>query len=501
MTLSIYNTLTRSKEEFRSIEPGKVRMYVCGPTVYDYIHIGNSRPLIFFDAVRRYLEFSGYEVKYVVNFTDVDDKLIKRSEERGVPVPELADTFIAAYLQDAEALRADRALHPRVTENIAEIVAFIAELVAKGAAYESGGDVFFRTKTYPKYGQISHKNLDELQHGIRIEVDERKESPHDFVLWKKAKPGEIRWPSPWGDGRPGWHIECSAMAAKYLGETIDIHGGGEDLEFPHHECEAAQSESLTGKPLARYWMHNRYLNIAGEKMSKSLGNGLTVHAILQSAKPEAVRYVILSTHYRNPINFNDESLRQGEAGIERLNNSFANLAHRLRILTEVKAGWEPIGAQELDERLAWAAEANAGATADEAADEAADAPEAEAVREAALALKDFAERMDDDFNTPDAITAMFDLAAATNKYLLVDQASTEVLQVLRRAFERMDAVLGLLYDAADAAADAAIERLIEERQEARRSRDFSRADEIRSELTERGIILEDTAQGVRWRRK
>ncbi|WP_058300175.1 cysteine--tRNA ligase [Gorillibacterium timonense] len=485
MTLSIYNTLTRTKEEFRPIEPGKVRMYVCGPTVYDYIHIGNSRPVIFFDAVRRYLEFSGYDVKYVVNFTDVDDKLIKRSEERGIPVPELASTYIQAFLKDSEALRADKALHPRVTENIEEIIAFIAGLVENGSAYESGGDVFFRTKAYPKYGQISHKNLDELQHGIRIEVDERKESPHDFVLWKKAKPGEIRWPSPWGDGRPGWHIECSAMAAKYLGETIDIHGGGEDLEFPHHECEAAQSEALTGKPLARYWMHNRYLNIAGEKMSKSLGNGLSVRAILQSAKPEAIRYVILSTHYRNPINFNDESLKQGEAGVERLNNSFTNLIHRLQILTEEKSGWKPDSDEALDALIA-------DGNRDDAE---------ESVREASRALNDFVARMDDDFNTPDAITAMFDLAAATNKYLLAEQASVQVLQILRRGFERMDSVLGLLYSAEPSAEDAEIEQLIEDRQEARRTRNFGRADEIRNELTERGIILEDTPQGIRWRRK
>ncbi|WP_438435336.1 cysteine--tRNA ligase [Gorillibacterium sp. sgz500922] len=497
MTLQIYNTLSRTKEEFRPIEPGKVSMYVCGPTVYDYIHIGNSRPLIFFDTVRRYLEYVGYEVNYVVNFTDVDDKLIKRSLERGVPVPELANTFIDAYLQDARALGAEKALHPRVTENIDEIVAFIAGLVEKGAAYESGGDVFFRTKAFPKYGQLSHKNLDELQHGIRIDVDERKESPHDFVLWKAAKPGEIRWPSPWGEGRPGWHIECSAMAAKYLGETIDIHGGGEDLEFPHHECEAAQSEALTGKPLARYWMHNRYLNIAGEKMSKSLGNGLTVHNILQSAKPEAVRFVILSAHYRSPINFGDESLRQGEAGIERINNSYGNLIHRLRILTEAKTGWQPFTAEKLDAQLAEALQ-TAG-LADE--ERGAETAEAEALRESALALKRFGERMDDDFNTPDAITALFDLTAATNKYLLVDHASIDVLQALKRAFERMDAVLGLLMNAADTGEDAEIERLIEERQEARRSRNFGRADEIRDELAGRGILLEDTAQGVRWRRK
>ncbi|MEO3947960.1 cysteine--tRNA ligase [Gorillibacterium sp. CAU 1737] len=485
MTLSIYNTLSRTKEEFHPIEPGKVKMYVCGPTVYDYIHIGNSRPLVFFDTVRRYLEYAGYEVQYVVNFTDVDDKLIRRSEERGIPVPELASTFIEAYLEDAKKLGDENVIHPRVTENMDEIVSFIAGLVEKGAAYESGGDVFFRTKAFPKYGQISHKNLEELQHGIRIEVDERKESPHDFVLWKKAKPGEIRWPSPWGDGRPGWHIECSAMAAKYLGETIDIHGGGEDLEFPHHECEAAQSEALTGKPLARYWMHNRYLNIKGEKMSKSLGNSLTVQALLKHAKPQALRFVILSTHYRNPINFNDDSLQQGEAGAERLNNSFLSLVHRLQILTESKSGWVPESEEALDAILA--RNEHDG--------------EDESVQEASRAVREFEARMNDDFNTPDAITAMFDLATATNKYLLVEQASLTVLQVLERAFLRMDSVLGLLFEQEATDDDAGIERLIVERQEARRSRDFKRADEIRDELAVRGILLEDTAQGIRWRRK
>jgi cysteinyl-tRNA synthetase len=497
MTLHIYNTWSRTKEEFRPIEPGRASMYVCGPTVYDYIHIGNSRPLIFFDTVRRYLDYIGYKVTYVVNFTDVDDKLIKRSAERGIPVPELANTFIEAYLEDAKALGAENALHPRVTENIDEIVAFIAGLVDKGAAYESGGDVFFRTKAFPKYGQLSHKHLDELQHGIRIDVDERKESPHDFVLWKQAKPGEIRWPSPWGDGRPGWHIECSAMAAKYLGPTIDIHGGGEDLEFPHHECEAAQSEALTDQPLAHYWMHNRYVNMAGEKMSKSLGNVLTVHEALKTTKPQAIRFAMLSTHYRNPIQLNEESLPQAEAGVERLNNSYGNLDHRLRMLTGARSGWSPLSPEALDERL------KAAGQMLPATDQMpiVETPEAEALQAAGDALALFGQRMDDDFNTPDAITALFDLAAATNKYLRVDHASVEALQLLKRAFERMDTVLGLLYPTSCTDEDAEIERLIEARQEARRSRDFKRADELRDELTSCGILLEDTPQGIRWRRK
>ena len=310
--------------------PGKVKMYVCGPTVYDYIHIGNARPAIFFDVVRRYLESLGYDVNYMVNFTDVDDKLIRKAEQLGTTVPEVAERFIAAFYENIEGLGIHKAtINPRVTENIPEIIALIEELVANGHAYENGGDVFFRTSSFPDYGKLSHQNLEELQLGIRIGVDERKENGQDFVLWKAAKPGEINWASPWGQGRPGWHIECSAMARKYLGDTLDIHGGGHDLQFPHHECEIAQSESVTGKPLANYWMHNGYININNEKMSKSLGNGITVQEMLTRIKPAVIRYFMLSAHYRSPLNFSDETIAQAENSIERIANSVANIKHRL----------------------------------------------------------------------------------------------------------------------------------------------------------------------------
>jgi cysteinyl-tRNA synthetase len=297
MTLKVYNTLNRQKEDFISIEPGKVRMYVCGPTVYNYIHIGNGRPVIFFDVVRRYLETQGYEVNYVVNFTDVDDKMIRKAEDLGITVLDVAETFIQAFKEDIASLRVREAsLNPRVTENIDEIIEFIEGLERKGFAYANGGDVYFRTSKFEEYGKLSHQNLDELQYGIRINVDERKENPQDFVLWKGAKPGEISWDSPWGLGRPGWHIECSAMVRKYLGDTIDIHAGGQDLTFPHHECEIAQSEALTGKTMANYWLHNAFLNIDNEKMSKSLDNGILIRDLVKKVRPESFRFVMLSAH-------------------------------------------------------------------------------------------------------------------------------------------------------------------------------------------------------------
>jgi cysteinyl-tRNA synthetase len=297
MTLKVYNTLNRQKEDFISIEPGKVRMYVCGPTVYNYIHIGNGRPVIFFDVVRRYLETQGYEVNYVVNFTDVDDKMIRKAEDLGITVLDVAETFIQAFKEDIASLRVREAsLNPRVTENIDEIIEFIEGLERKGFAYANGGDVYFRTSKFEEYGKLSHQNLDELQYGIRINVDERKENPQDFVLWKGAKPGEISWDSPWGLGRPGWHIECSAMVRKYLGDTIDIHAGGQDLTFPHHECEIAQSEALTGKTMANYWLHNAFLNIDNEKMSKSLDNGILIRDLVKKVRPESFRFFLLSAH-------------------------------------------------------------------------------------------------------------------------------------------------------------------------------------------------------------
>jgi cysteinyl-tRNA synthetase len=328
--IHIYDTMARRKERFEPLVPGKVTMYVCGPTVYDLIHIGNARPLIFFDVVRRYLQ-QFYDVTYAVNFTDVDDKLIRRAEETGRAVPELAEQNIADFLTDAQSLKVPPAtVHPRVTENMTEIIDFIADLVHRGFAYENGGDVYFRTSSFPGYGKLSHQNLDELQFGTRIAVDERKESPLDFVLWKAAKPGEISWTSPWGEGRPGWHIECSAMARKYLGDTIDIHGGGMDLTFPHHECEIAQSESATGKPFARYWMHNAFLNLNNEKMSKSIGNVVNARELAAKHKPETIRFLMLSTHYRNPLNFTDEGLEQAKGGLERIENCRTNLKHLLK---------------------------------------------------------------------------------------------------------------------------------------------------------------------------
>lgn len=472
MALQVYNTMHRTKEVFEPLVPGRVSMYVCGPTVYSYIHIGNARPVIFFDVVRRYLEYSGYEVDYVSNFTDVDDKMIRRAQEEGTSVPEVAERYIGAFLEDTAALGVHEARYPRVTENMQEIIQFIQGLVDKDYAYESGGDVFFRTLRFKDYGKLSKQNLEELQFGIRIEVDERKQDAEDFVLWKAAKPGEIAWSSPWGEGRPGWHIECSAMAKKYLGDTIDIHGGGQDLQFPHHECEVAQSEALNERPLARYWMHNGYLNLNNEKMSKSIGNVLNVRDLLAVAKSEEFRYVILSTHYRNPLNYNDEVLAQARGGLERLNNAAANLEFRLGSAVEGDA-------------------------------------DLEASNIAAKAVQQFREKMDDDFNTPDALTALFELATEANKYMQRADVTTGSVRVLLDAFHSMNEVLGILKAASDeeqALEDLGlsaeqVEALLVERAEARKNKNWARADEIRDLLTEKGIILEDTPQGMRWRRK
>lgn len=466
MTLRMYNTLTRKKEEFVPLEPGKVKMYVCGPTVYNYIHIGNGRPVIFFDVVRRFLESQNYEVTYITNFTDVDDKMIRKAEEMAVTVPELAETFIAAFLEDIQTLGVHEAtMNPRVTENIQEIIDFIAALVEKDYAYEARGDVYYRTTKFAEYGKLSHQNLEELQYGIRIEVDDRKENPQDFVLWKAAKPGEIYWDSPWGQGRPGWHIECSAMVRKYLGETIDIHGGGQDLAFPHHECEIAQTEAVTGHPMANYWLHNAFLNIDNEKMSKSLGNGILIRDLVKQIKPEVFRFFMLSAHYRNPLNFSDESLKQAANALERIQNANDNLRHRLATASE-KGEIETA----LTERIA--------ATASQ-----------------------FVEKMNDDFNTPDAITAVFDLVAEANLYLQQERVNAAALHMFLDQLQVFDQTLGILSKQADELLDEEIEQLIVDRTEARKSKNWARADEIRDLLTEKGIFLEDTPQGIRWRRK
>lgn len=467
MTLRIYNTLTREAEPFVPQQPGQVTMYVCGPTVYGYIHIGNARPVIFFDVVRRYMEHIGYKVNYLTNFTDVDDKMIRRAEEMGITVPELGERFIQAFIEDTTALGVVPATqNPRVTDTIPEIISFIRTLEEKGYAYESGGDVYYRTARFPDYGKLSHKNLADLQYGIRIEVDERKEAPQDFVLWKAAKPGEISWSSPWGEGRPGWHIECSAMVLKYAGETLDIHGGGNDLQFPHHECEIAQSEALTGKPLARYWMHNGFVNIDNEKMSKSIGNVVNPRELLQKTSAQAIRYIMLTGHYRSPINFSEESVAQGENSVQRLANARDNLKHRLSSVSELVPADPSVAPRLAQFRAAFNA------------------------------------KMDDDFNTADAITVWFQTVSDANTYLKRDAACAADIHAYLELIAEFDRVLGLLPPEAGAELlDGEIDSLIAERADARKRRDFARADEIRDLLADKGIILEDTAQGMRWRRK
>ncbi|MFD2703717.1 cysteine--tRNA ligase [Paenibacillus shunpengii] len=465
MALHIYNTLTRSKDVFTPQEPGKVKMYVCGPTVYDYIHIGNARPMIFFDVVRSYLETVGNDVNYVVNFTDVDDKLIKKAEQTGLTVPQVADRFIKAYYEDLDGLGIPRATHnPRVTENMDLIIDFIDQLFKEGIAYENGGDVYYRTHKFPEYGKLSKQNLDELQFGIRIGVDERKENPQDFVLWKAAKPGEIYWESPWGPGRPGWHIECSAMARKLLGDTLDIHGGGQDLQFPHHECEVAQSEALTGKPLANYWMHNGFIRIDNEKMSKSLGNGILVKDLRNLYRREAIRYFMLSTHYRNPLNFSEDIMQQAENSVDRIAIAVNNVKHRLGTVTLD----QPVS-EELKSKLS-------------------------------EILASFHEKMQDDFNTPDAITAVFEWVNEVNSLLQAEVANRSELEAVLTAFDEMNGVLRI-YTSDEDDLHEDVEKLIAERNEARKTKNWARADEIRDELTAMGIVIEDTAQGIRWRRK
>ncbi|ODG92082.1 MULTISPECIES: cysteine--tRNA ligase [Bacillaceae] len=465
MAIQIYNTLTRNKEDFKPIEEGKVKMYVCGPTVYNYIHIGNARPAIVFDTVRRYFEYRGYEVNYVSNFTDVDDKLIKAANELGSDVPTIADRFINAYFEDVQELGCKTATnHPRVMDNMDIIIEFIDELVKKGYAYESEGDVYFKTKEFEGYGKLSHQSIEDLRIGERIEVGEKKEDPLDFALWKAAKPGEIFWESPWGKGRPGWHIECSAMAKKYLGDTIDIHAGGQDLSFPHHENEIAQSEALSGKTFSNYWMHNGYINIDNEKMSKSLGNFVLVHDIIKIVDPMLLRFFMLSVHYRHPINYSDELLQEARNGFERIKTAYQNSKHRLESSTNLT---------EDDNK--WLKE-----IADEKAV--------------------FTKVMDDDFNTANAISVLYQLAKLANQYLLETHTSTNVLNQLVATFDELSNVLGITLVKEEAMLDDEIEALIQKRTDARKNRDFALADQIRDQLKEMNIIIEDTPQGIRWKR-
>ncbi|WP_281864917.1 cysteine--tRNA ligase [Planomicrobium okeanokoites] len=465
MTIQIFNSLSRTKEPFVPLEEGKVKMYVCGPTVYNYIHIGNARPVIVYDTVRRYLEYRGYDVHYISNFTDVDDKLIKAANELGETVPEIAERFIKAYFDNTEALGCAKAdAHPRVTEHMEQIIEFIEALIEKGFAYESQGDVYYRTRKFEGYGKLSHQSVDELKVGARIETGDKKEDELDFVLWKAAKPNEISWDSPWGEGRPGWHIECSVMAREHLGDTIDIHAGGQDLTFPHHENEIAQSEAYTGKPFARYWMHNGYINIDNEKMSKSLNNFVLVNDILKEMDPQVLRFFMLSVHYRHPINYSQQLVEDAVAGLERLRTSYSNLKHRLSVSAELG-----------DHSDIWLAKI-------------------EAIK------KEFIETMDDDFNTAHGISKLFDLSRLANTYLLEKQTSSEVMETFLAVFDELAGVLGLPFKQEEELLDAEVEALLLERIEARKNRDFARADEIRDLFKEKNIILEDTAQGTRWKR-
>ena len=464
MAIKIYNTATRKKETFVPIEEGKVKMYVCGPTVYNYIHIGNARPAIVFDTVRRYLDYRGYDVQFVSNFTDVDDKLIRAAKELGEDVPTISERFIKAYFEDVSALGCKKAdAHPTVMENMDAIIEFISALIEKGFAYESEGDVYYRTRKFEGYGKLSHQSIDELRVGARIEIGEKKQDALDFALWKTAKDDEISWESPWGKGRPGWHIECSAMVKKYLGDTIDIHAGGQDLAFPHHENEIAQSEALTGKTFANYWMHNGYINIENEKMSKSLGNFVLVHDIIQKHDPQVLRFFMLSVHYRHPINYSEEVLENVKASLDRLRTSYQNLKHRLQVsdgLTENNDVWlEKLN--DLHEQ--------------------------------------FIKEMDDDFNTANAISMLFELSKQANYYLMEKNTDKEVIDAFLDQFNNLFSVLGLSLEE-EGLLDEEIEGLIQQRIQARKDRNFGLSDEIRDRLKNMNIILEDTPQGTRWKR-
>ena len=458
--MRIFNTLTKTKEELITGEAGVVRIYACGPTVYNFIHIGNARPLCIFDVLRRYLEWRGNKVIFVQNFTDVDDKLIKKANDEGITMPEVAERYISEFWTDAKGLNVREAtVHPRATEHINEIIAMISTLCDKGYAYQSGGDVYFCTSKFDEYGKLSHQPMDELRAGARIDVSDIKEDPMDFCLWKGAKPGEPFWESPFGKGRPGWHIECSAMSGKYLGKTIDIHCGGQDLIFPHHENEIAQSECANNCSFARYWMHNGYINVDNRKMSKSLGNFFTVREVASVYGYEPIRYLMISSQYRSPINYSAEVLQQGKNALERLYNCRNDL--NFAIEHSQKGG------------------------------------EAPAFLEARRAQ--FIESMDDDLNTADALAAVFGLVKDIN-LLIASGAKEGALSACRDTFEELCGVLGLCYKKDDNGVDAEVEALIEQRTAARLAKDYATADKIRERLKEMGITLEDTASGVKWSR-
>lgn len=467
--LQLYNTLTNQKEKFEPLNPGKVTMYVCGPTVYNYIHIGNARSAVAFDTIRRYLEYRGFEVNYVSNFTDVDDKIIKASQEMNLSVKEITEKFINAFYEDTSALNVKKAtLNPRVMDNMDDIIKFIEVLVQKGYAYESAGDVYYKTRKFKDYGKLSGQLIDDLEQGASSRVDDidqdKKQDPLDFALWKKVKQGEISWDSPWGQGRPGWHIECSVMSTKYLGDTIDIHAGGQDLEFPHHENEIAQSEAKTGKKFARYWLHNGFVTIGEEdqKMSKSLGNFVTVHDLLKEVNPQVIRFFMSTTQYRRPIRYSSANLNEAKVNLNKLQTAYENLSYRLKDSVEGN-----------DKEV----EANF-----------------------ANLEKDFVKVMDDDFNVQNGISVVYEMSKQLNVYSEKEKVYTDTINNLINTYKKVVEIFGISFSEEKELLDDTIEQLIQERNEARKNKNFKRSDEIRDLLKEQGIILEDTAQGTRWKR-
>lgn len=462
--MKILNTLTRRKEEFVPINEGKVGIYVCGPTVYDYIHIGNARPMIVFDTLRRYLEYKGYDVNYVSNFTDVDDKIIKRANEEGVDASVISERYIAEVKKDMAALNVREATtHPKATEEIPDMIKMVKTLIEKGYAYEVNGTVYFRTRKFKDYGKLSKKNIDDLRSGNRdllVSGVDEKEDPLDFVLWKPKKEGEPSWPSPWGDGRPGWHLECSVMSKKYIGDVIDIHAGGEDLVFPHHENEIAQSEAANGTEFARYWMHNGFLKINNEKMSKSLGNFFTVREIAEKYPLQVIRFFMLSAHYRSPLNFSADLVEASKNGLERI----LTAVDRLKSISGTEGEVDKAVADEMD-----------------------------------AFVKKYEAAMDDDLNTADAISVIFELVKYANVNVTEESTKATVELVLNTVTKLCD-ILGIITEKKKEILDSDIEALIEERQAARKAKNFARADEIRDQLSDMGIILEDTREGVKWKR-
>lgn len=465
--MRIFNTLTREKDEFKPITEGEVKIYACGPTVYNYIHIGNARPLCVFDVLRRYFEWRGYKVSFVQNFTDIDDKLIKRANEEGSTVPEIAERYIKEFWTDADGLNVKHAtVNPRATENIDQIQSIISALVEKGYAYQSGGDVYYRAKKFSGYGKLSHQPLEDLEAGARIDVTEIKEDPMDFCLWKGAKPGEPYWDSPWGKGRPGWHIECSAMACRYLGKTIDIHCGGLDLIFPHHENEIAQSEAANGCEFAHYWMHNGFINVDNHKMSKSLGNFFTVRDVAEKYGYEPIRYLLISAQYRSPINYSTDIIEQCIAALNRLYTCRDSLDFELKNAADAEHDGDKAFIDGFDKYR-----------------------------------EQFISAMDDDLNTADAIASIFELVRDINTNVVGKTPSKALVEGAIAMFDELTGVLGLVYNRKTETLDSDVEALIEARTNARKEKNWAEADRIRDQLKEMGIVLEDTAQGVKWHRE